>query len=80
MEVNKQLMIIPGITSPRGNIGRTDFPGGNTNELARSIERLAGLDIEILCPGHMDVAKNGVNEQLQASLGFARSLVSRQKS
>ena len=65
---------------PRGNIGRTDFPGGSVDELARSVERLAGLDIEILCPGHMEIAKNGVKEQLQASLGFARSLCSRQKS
>ncbi len=35
-----------------GGIGRTDFPGGDSRELMKSIERMSRLDIEILLPGH----------------------------
>jgi glyoxylase-like metal-dependent hydrolase (beta-lactamase superfamily II) len=37
------------------NTGRVDLPGGNAGELKKSIEALAGLDIELLLPGHMGV-------------------------
>ena len=33
-------------------VGRTDFPGGSGPDLKESIERMAGLDIEVLLPGH----------------------------
>lgn len=38
-----------------GGIGRTDFPEGDPDVLARSIERLSRLDIEILLPGHGEI-------------------------
>lgn len=34
------------------SVGRTDFPGGSTALLKKSIDRLAGLDIEYIIPGH----------------------------
>ena len=37
------------------SIGRTDLPGGSGKQLRASIERLTGLDVEILCPGHGDI-------------------------
>lgn len=37
------------------NTGRVDLPGGQAAELSRSIERLSGLEIEYLLPGHMDI-------------------------
>jgi len=33
-------------------IGRTDLPGGSSDQLKNSIERLSSLDIEFLLPGH----------------------------
>ncbi|MBN1829348.1 MAG: MBL fold metallo-hydrolase [Deltaproteobacteria bacterium] len=45
----------------RGNVGRTDFPGGNDSLLKSSIEKIAGLDIDCLCPGHMDVIEGNEN-------------------
>ena len=33
-------------------VGRTDLPGGDSEELISSIEKLARLDVEILLPGH----------------------------
>lgn len=38
-----------------GGIGRTDFPEGDSDLLARSIERLSRLDIEALLPGHGEI-------------------------
>jgi len=38
-----------------GNIGRADLPGGNADELKRSIESLSQLEINYLLPGHMDI-------------------------
>jgi hydroxyacylglutathione hydrolase len=37
------------------NTGRVDLPGGNAEELKKSIESLATLDIEYLLPGHMGI-------------------------
>ena len=37
------------------NTGRVDLPGGNGDELKRSIEALSRLDVEYLLPGHMGI-------------------------
>jgi hydroxyacylglutathione hydrolase len=37
------------------NVGRTDFPGGDSALLKESIERVSRLDVEYLLPGHMQV-------------------------
>jgi hydroxyacylglutathione hydrolase len=34
------------------SVGRTDFPGGDTAMLKKSIDRLAALDVEYIVPGH----------------------------
>jgi glyoxylase-like metal-dependent hydrolase (beta-lactamase superfamily II) len=36
-------------------LGRTDLPGGNGSALKESIRRLAGLDAELLLPGHGNI-------------------------
>lgn len=33
-------------------VGRTDFPGGNAAALKQSVEKLAGLSLELIIPGH----------------------------
>ena len=45
-------LLISGDTLFYMGVGRTDLPGGNMEELARSIGKLASLDIEYLLPGH----------------------------
>jgi glyoxylase-like metal-dependent hydrolase (beta-lactamase superfamily II) len=42
-----------------GSFGRTDLPGGSTNKLLGSLERLKNLDFEFLMPGHMECVKEG---------------------
>lgn len=41
------------------SVGRTDFPGGNTALLKKSIDKLAQLDVEYLVPGH-NTEPNGI--------------------
>jgi len=37
-----------------GGRGRTDLPGGNTQQILESIEKLKNINYKILCPGHID--------------------------
>jgi hydroxyacylglutathione hydrolase len=41
------------------SVGRTDFPGGSTALLKKSIDKLAELDVEYLVPGH-NTEPNGI--------------------
>lgn len=38
-------------------IGRTDFPGGNSELMRESLERVSRLDTELLLPGHGEVVR-----------------------
>lgn len=38
-------------------VGRTDFPQGSGEQLKESIKRLAGLEVEYLLPGHMQMIR-----------------------
>lgn len=38
-------------------VGRTDLPGGNGDQLKKSIERLSSLNIELLLPGHGNIIR-----------------------
>ncbi|MEA2014611.1 MAG: MBL fold metallo-hydrolase [Thermodesulfobacteriota bacterium] len=43
------------------NIGRTDFPGGNSSLLKKSILTLSELDTDFLLPGHMEIITGSEN-------------------
>ncbi|WP_406656073.1 MBL fold metallo-hydrolase [Methanolobus sp. ZRKC2] len=60
---------------PNGNIGRTDFQGGNSSELTESISKLVKLDVKTLYPGHGEVTSNDVNRQIDLSLNMSRSIL-----
>jgi glyoxylase-like metal-dependent hydrolase (beta-lactamase superfamily II) len=44
------------VVFPQG-IGRTDLPGGDGSQLKKSIQRLAGLEVEYLLSGHGEVIR-----------------------
>lgn len=54
-----------------GNIGRTDLFDGNQELLVASIEKLLKLDVEYLCPGHMQAVGSG-NKNIRQSYSFAK--------
>ncbi len=45
-------ILITGDVVFAGSIGRTDFPGGSSSLLRRSIDELSQLDAEYVVPGH----------------------------
>jgi glyoxylase-like metal-dependent hydrolase (beta-lactamase superfamily II) len=53
----KEKVLISGDTLFQLGVGRTDLPGGNLEDLARSIERLSRLETDYLLPGHGDMIK-----------------------
>ncbi|MHC1632170.1 MAG: MBL fold metallo-hydrolase [Methanotrichaceae archaeon] len=72
----KEMVLFSGDTVfPQGNIGRTDLFEGSTEDLVKSIERLTELDVKVLYPGHMEVINRDVNNQIELSLKFARSVL-----
>ncbi len=55
----KEKILITGDVIFYMSVGRTDFPGGNTALLEKSIQRLSVLDVEYLIPGH-NTEPNGI--------------------
>jgi glyoxylase-like metal-dependent hydrolase (beta-lactamase superfamily II) len=50
----RKVLVTGDLVFYRG-VGRTDFPGGDGKRLIESIEKLRGLDLEILLPGHGEI-------------------------
>jgi hydroxyacylglutathione hydrolase len=53
----KEKFLICGDLIFSENTGRVDLPGGNAEQLKQSIDAMSKLDVEFLCPGHMDIIK-----------------------
>ena len=49
-------------------VGRTDLPGGNGEQLKKSISRLSSLNLELLLPGHGDIIRGRENIDRNFSL------------
>jgi hydroxyacylglutathione hydrolase len=70
----RDLVLISGDTVfSDGCFGRYDFPGGSRIELARSIDRLAVLDIEGLFPGHGEPVEQGGSRHIAAAQKLIKS-------
>ena len=73
-EENKSLISGDTIFS-YGSFGRYDFPGGSSELLKKSIEKLALLDVENLYPGHdLFIEKDG-NKHMSMTLNNVRNLI-----
>jgi len=53
-----------------GGVGRWDLPGGDLAELRRSIERLQGLGLENMYPGHGPYAEGDAQQHLRLSAKY----------
>lgn len=69
----KEGILICGDVVFAQSTGRVDFPGGNAEEIKRSIERLSQLDIEYLLPGHLNIVKG--KESVKRNFDFVREYV-----
>lgn len=59
--LRKEKVLICGDVLFEMNTGRVDLPGGQADELKKSIDTLAKLDVEYLLPGHMGVVAGAEN-------------------
>jgi hydroxyacylglutathione hydrolase len=59
--LRQEKVLICGDVIFNQNTGRVDLPGGSAEQLKKSIERLAKLDVEYLLPGHMDIVNGADN-------------------
>lgn len=63
-------ILITGDVVFYGSVGRTDFPGGNTEQLKESIKKLSQLEIEILIPGHSTELGNIIEGKVNIERNF----------
>jgi len=49
-------------------VGRTDLPGGRSDQLKESIRRLSSLDVEFLLPGHGNIIRG--KEEVARNFAF----------
>ncbi len=62
-------VLIPGDTVYADyDIGRFDLYSADGKQLRRSLETLAGLDAEVLLPGHNRILKQGAGESIRETL------------
>lgn len=66
-EKNSKSLISGDTVFSYGSFGRYDFTGGNLQELKKSIERLAKLDIENLYPGHEKIVEGNASRHVKKS-------------
>ncbi len=69
----KEKMLVCGDVVFAQSTGRVDFPGGDAEELKRSIGRLAQLEIEYLLPGHLNIIKG--KTAIEKNFAFVREYV-----
>lgn len=58
-----------------GGFGRYDFPGGDVTLLQKSIERLSGLKVDSLYPGHGPIVEHNGKDHVMQALSSIRSLL-----
>ena len=70
----RELLLFSGDTVfSDGCYGRYDFPGGSRIDLARSLDRLALLDVEGLYPGHGEPVEQGGSRHIIAAQELIKS-------
>lgn len=68
--LEKEKILITGDVIFYMSVGRTDFPGGDTTLLEKSIQKLSLLDVEYLVPGHNTEPKGVIRGKQQIQHNF----------
>lgn len=71
----KKILFSGDTVFPGGSMGRVDFPGGSGKQLKESLSRLAALDVEMLCAGHMEPVLQNAQEQIKMSARVAEHML-----
>ena len=67
----KKRILVSGDTLFSDGVGRTDLPGGDSNQLYRSLQKLTNLRISYLLPGHGMPKIGGVDFLIKQMLASA---------
>ncbi len=67
--------LFSGDTVFKYGFGRYDLPTGNPYDLLRSLELLAGLNVENLYPGHEDIVEGNAKEYIIKNLEVLKSVL-----
>lgn len=63
-------VLFSGDTLFENNVGRTDLPGGDKEQLMNSLRKLSELNIEYLLPGHGSPKKGSVDFLIKQMINF----------
>ncbi len=63
-------VLFSGDTLFENNIGRTDLPGGDRDQLMNSLRKLSEKQIEYLLPGHGSPKKGGIDFLIKQMINF----------
>jgi len=63
-------VLVSGDVVFSGSIGRTDFPGGSSSTLKESIEKISGLNVSYLLPGHNELVEGA--EEISRNFDFIK--------
>jgi hydroxyacylglutathione hydrolase len=61
-------MLFSGDTVFCGGVGRVDLPTGDLKAMRKSLQRLEGLEVQELLPGHGPTAEKGGGRHIEAAL------------
>jgi len=67
---NDKGILISGDTVFVGGVGRWDLPGGNFEQLVRSVKKLLSLAPQEIYPGHGDFSQKGAEEIISEALNY----------
>ena len=60
----KRKLLFSGDTVFADGVGRTDLEGGDQQELVKSLEKILGLDVKTVLPGHGPVVKENAKQTI----------------
>lgn len=63
-------ILISGDTIFEDNFGRTDLPGGNMEDMMRSLKKLSDLKVSYLFPGHGSIKIGGIGFIIKQSMAL----------
>jgi len=73
-EENLKVLFSGDTVFSAGGFGRGDFQTGDSLDLVKSLEKLSEIEVQILCPGHMQPVLTEGSKQIKLAYEIARGV------